>query len=421
MYEFGTDADYQAQLDWAEDFVRTEVEPLDLVFPNPYDRRDARAMAAARPLMDAVRANGLWACHLPPGLGGGGYGQLKLALLNEILGRSVWAPTIFGCQAPDSGNAEILAHFGTDDQRKRYLQPLLDGDIVSSFAMTEPQGGSDPRLFTTTATRHGDDWVLNGEKWFATSARDADFFIVLAVTDPTVAIHEGASMFIVAADTPGFEIVRELHVGAEPATANVHGYLRFTDARLPGDAILGEPGTAFTIAQTRLGGGRVHHAMRTIGQARKALEAMCERAVSRRTRNGTLADYGQTQQAIARSWIEIEQFRLLVLRTAWLIDKHQDYKRVRIDIAAIKAAAPDLLHNIVRRAIHLHGALGVSTEMPFVRMLVESEWLALVDGPTEVHEATIAKQLLREVTPAPDDFPSTHLPRLTAAALAKLA
>jgi acyl-CoA dehydrogenase len=421
MYEFGTDADYQAQLDWAEDFVRTEVEPLDLVFANPYDRRDTQAMAAARPLMDAVRANGLWACHLPPELGGGGYGQLKLALLNEILGRSVWAPTIFGCQAPDSGNAEILAHFGTDDQRKRYLQPLLDGDIVSSFAMTEPQGGSDPRLFTTTATRHGDDWVLNGEKWFATSARDADFFIVLAVTDPTVAIHEGASMFVVPADAPGFEIVRELHVGAEPATANVHGYLRFTDTALPADAILGEPGAAFAIAQTRLGGGRVHHAMRTIGQARKALDAMCERAVSRRTRNGTLADYGQTQQAIARSWIEIEQFRLLVLRTAWLIDKHQDYTRVRIDIAAIKAAAPDLLHNIVRRAIHLHGALGVSTEMPFVRMLVESEWLALVDGPTEVHEATIAKQLLRETTPAPDDFPSTHLPRLTAAALAKLA
>src|SRR5882757_5327128 len=189
MYEFGTDADYQAQLDWAEDFVRTEVEPLDLVFPNPYDRGDARAMAAARPLMDAVRANGLWACHLPPELGGGGYGQLKLALLNEILGRSVWAPTIFGCQAPDSGNAEILAHFGTDDQKARYLQPLLEGSISSCYAMTEPHAGADPTLFTTRATLDGDEWVINGAKWFASNARYAAFHIVMVVTDPDVSAY----------------------------------------------------------------------------------------------------------------------------------------------------------------------------------------------------------------------------------------
>jgi acyl-CoA dehydrogenase len=421
VYSFEVDPEYRAKLEWADAFIRAEVEPLDHVFANPYDRSDTAAVAAAKPLMDAVREQGLWACHLPPDLGGMGYGQLKLALLNELLGRSVWAPTIFGCRAPDSGNTEVLAHFGTAAQKQRYLDPLLAGDLVSGFAMTEPQAGSDPQLFATAARRDGDGWVLNAEKWFVTSALTADFFITLAITDPTVAIHHGATMFLVDRDTPGFEIVRDLHVGGEPHAANAHGYLRFTDARLSDDAVLGEPGQAFAIAQTRLGGGRVHHAMRTIGQARKALDAMCERAVSRRTRTGTLADLGQTQQAIARSWIEIEQFRLLVLRTAWLIDQHNDYKRVRTDIAAIKAAAPDLLHNVVRRAMHLHGALGVCTEMPFVQMLVESEWLALVDGPTEVHEATIAKQLLREVTPAPDLFPSTHLPRLAAAARAKYA
>ncbi|MGH2938457.1 MAG: acyl-CoA dehydrogenase family protein [Solirubrobacterales bacterium] len=420
MYSFEIDPDYQQLLEWATTLVRDEVAPLDHVFPDPYERHDEAAMAAARPLMERVRERGLWACHLPPSLGGGGYGQVKLALLNEVLGGSRWAPTIFGCQAPDSGNAEILAHFGTPEQQRRYLQPLLDGEIVSCFAMTEPQGGSDPRLFTTTARRDGDGWVLDGEKWFASNATTADFFVVLAVTDADVPVHRGASMLIVPAATPGVEIVRDVHVFGEPAAAPGHAHLRFSDARLPAECLLGETGQAFAIAQTRLGGGRVHHAMRTVGAARQAFDAMCERAVSRPTRTGVLADYGQTQHAIAQSWIEIEQFRLLVLRTAWLIDKYDDYARVRKDIAAIKAAAPDVLRRVVRRAMHLHGSLGVSAEMPFGRLLLESEWLALVDGPTEVHETTIAKQVLADYEPAPDVFPSGHLPRLAEAAAAKL-
>jgi acyl-CoA dehydrogenase len=420
MYDFENDPEYQELLEWATAFVRDEVTPLDCVFPDPYDRRDEAAMAVARPLMERVREKGLWACHLPPAQGGGGYGQVKLALLNEILGGSRWAPTIFGCQAPDSGNAEILAHFGTPEQQRRYLQPLLDGEIVSCFAMTEPQGGSDPRLFATTARRDADGWVLSGEKWFASNAATANFFIVLAVTDADVPVHRGASMLIVPARTAGVEIVRDVHVFGEPPGAAGHAYLRFSDVRLPAESLLGEAGQAFAIAQTRLGGGRVHHAMRTVGAARQAFDAMCERAVSRRTRTGVLADYGHAQHAIAQSWIEIEQFRLLVLRTAWLIDKYDDYGRVRKDIAAIKAAAPDVLRRVVRRAMHLHGSLGVSGEMPFGRLLLESEWLALVDGPTEVHETTIAKQVLADHEPAPDVFPSGHLPRLAEAATAKL-
>jgi len=420
MYSFETDPDYQAKLDWAADFVATEVEPLDHVFPNPFDRGDEAAMAVVRPLMERVREQGLWACHLGPELGGPGYGQVKLALLNEILGRSEWAPVVFGCQAPDSGNAEILAHFGTPEQKARYLQPLLDGELVSCFSMTEPQGGSDPRLFTASARRDGDDWVLSGEKWFATNALEATFYVVMLTTDPDVSVHRGASMFLVPADTPGLEVIRNVQLaGAHPGRSS-HGYLRFNDARVGPDALLGGEGQAFAIAQTRLGGGRIHHAMRTIGAAQRAFDLMCERAVSRRTHDGTLADLGITKQKIAQSWIEIEQFRLFVLRTAWLIDKYNDYKVVRKDIAAVKAAMPDVLRNVAQRALHLHGSLGVSEEMPFGRMLIEAEWLAIVDGPTEVHEITVVKQLLARYEPADERFPSGHLPKLREAALAKL-
>lgn len=420
MYDFETDPEYQKKLDWAAKFVAEEVEPLDQLFTNPYDRSNAAAMTIVRPLMERVRQEGLWACHLTPELGGQGFGQVKLALLNEILGRSAWAPTVFGCQAPDSGNAEILAHFGTPEQKANYLEPLLTGEVVSCYSMTEPQSGSDPRLFTTKAWRDGDGWVIRGEKWFASNAHEAAFLIVMVITNPDVPVYRGASMFIVPAGTPGLETVRNVMVAGEGAGHNSHSYLRFNDVRVGADALLGEEGQAFAIAQTRLGGGRVHHAMRTLGSARKAFDLMCERAVSRRTNEGTLADLGVTQSKIAQSWIEIEQYRLLLLRTAWLIDKHNDYKVVRKDIAAIKAAMPAVLRNIAQRALHLHGSLGVSEEMPFVKMLVDAEWLALADGPTEVHEVTLAKQLLTGYEPAPDVFPSGHLPRLQEAAVAKL-
>ncbi len=416
-WSFETEPAFQSELDWIEQFVREEVEPLDVLLASPYDVHDAQRNALVRPLQRTVRERGLWACHLGPDLGGAGYGQVKLALMNELLGRSAFAPTVFGCQAPDSGNAEILAHFGTAQQKRKYLQPLLANEIVSCFAMTEPQGGSDPQVFTTRAVRDGDDWVLDGQKWFASNAAYATFYITMAVTDPDVSATKGMSMFIVPADTPGITILRDVHLAGRAATSHGHGYLQFSGVRVPADHMLGAPGKAFAVAQTRLGGGRIHHAMRTIGEARKAFDMLCQRAVSRSTQRSRLADKQLVQQMVADSWIELEQFRLLVLRTAWLIDRHNDYQRVRKDIAAVKAAMPRVLHDIVSRAIQVHGSLGLTDELPLVGQLVSAYIMGLADGPTEVHKITLAKELLKTYAPSTTLFPDYHLPLLREAAL----
>jgi acyl-CoA dehydrogenase len=420
-WDFETEPEFQEKLDWVETLVREEIEPLDLVLGNPYDKSDTKALDAVRPLQQQVRDRGLWAAHLGPELGGQGYGQLKLALINEILGQSRWAPTVFGCQAPDTGNAEILAHFGTSEQKARYLEPLLNGEISSTYSMTEPHAGADPTLFKTRAERDGAEWVINGEKWFSSNARFASFLIVMAVTNTEVSAYQGMSMFIVPSDTPGVDIIRNVGLGTEREGEGSHGYIRYENVRIPQDHLLGEEGGAFAIAQTRLGGGRIHHGMRTVGQCRRAFDMMCERALSRQTRDGPLASMEIVQEQIADSWIELEQFRLLVLRTAWLIDRYQDYRRVRKDIAAVKATMPKVLANIAQRALHLHGALGVSNEMPFVGMLIGAESLALADGPTEVHKVTVARQVLREYKPVDGLWPSAHLPTRRAEARARFA
>ncbi|EMO9597378.1 acyl-CoA dehydrogenase [Pseudomonas aeruginosa] len=408
-WSFETDAEFQAQLDWIDEFVRTCVEPLDHVLDCAYDVKNPANIRLMRPLQQEVKARGLWACHLGPELGGQGFGQVKLGLMNEILGRSDFAPVVFGCQAPDSGNAEILAHFGTAEQKKRWLEPLLAGEIVSCFSMTEPQGGADPQVFTTTAVRDGNEWVINGEKWFSSNASFADFFIVMAVTNPDAPLISAQSMFIVPAGTPGLEIIRDVGFASEKVAT--HGYLRYTNVRVPADHILGGEGQAFVVAQTRLGGGRIHHAMRTIGECKAILDMTCERVLSRVTKGERLAKKQLVQEKIADSWIELEQFRLLVLRTAWLIDKHQDYKRVRKDIAAVKALMPRVLHDIAARALHLHGSIGVSNEMPFAHSVINSFFLGLADGPTEVHKVTVAREVLAGYQPTTDLFPSYHLPR----------
>ncbi|MFE5288423.1 acyl-CoA dehydrogenase family protein [Nocardia sp. NPDC056611] len=408
-WDFGTDPEYQKKLDWVAEFVRTEVEPLDLIYPNPYDRTNPEIRALMRPLQEKVKEQELWACHLGPELGGPGYGQLKLALLNEVLGTSQWAPLVFGCQAPDSGNAEILAHFGTPEQKATYLRPLLDGEIGSCYVMTEPTGGSDPTAFQTRAVRAGDEWVINGEKWFNSAAEFATFHIVMAVTDPDAPPHQRLSMFIVPADTPGLEIVKNFTV---PGFSEHEGHLRFTDVRIPADSLLGAEGLGFIVAQTRLGGGRVHHAMRTVALVRKAFDMMCERAVSRPMGKGNLGGKQMTQEKIAESWIEMEQFRLLVLRTAWRIDQEQDYRKVRHDIAAIKVAMPKVMHDIAQRAMHLHGAIGVSTDLPFTDMMTYAQIMAIADGPTEVHKITLAKEVLKAYAPADPVYPSGYRPIL---------
>jgi acyl-CoA dehydrogenase len=422
-WDFSTEPEFQAQLDWIDGFVREEIEPIDLVFPEPdapYDVGNEKARRITAPLKERVKERGLWACHLGSDLGGLGFGQVKLALMNEILGRSQWAPSVFGCQAPDSGNAEILAHYGTPEQKDRFLQPLLDGEIVSAYSMTEPHAGSDPKMFRTRAVRDGNEWVIDGEKWFTSNARHASFLIVMAVTNPDVSPYEGMSMFLVPTETPGVEIVRNVGLAGEPPGEGGHAYIRYSSARVPAENLLGEAGSAFVIAQTRLGGGRIHHAMRSVGQCRRAFDMMCERVLSRETQGSLLADKQAVQGYVADSWIDLQQFRLLVLHTAWLIDRDEQ-SQARTQIAAVKVATAKVVHDIVWRAMHVHGALGVSNEMPLGRMWMMAPVMGIVDGPTEVHRVTIAKRVLRDHKPTDGLFPSAHLPARREAARAKFA
>lgn len=424
-WDFETDQEFQQKLDWMNEFVRVEVEPLDLLFRGPADPFDPsrRGPAAAMaPLKKIVKEQALWACHLDAHLGGQGYGQVKLGLMNEILGRSRFGPTVFGCQAPDTGNMEILARFGTPEQKRKYLEPLLAGEIASCYSMTEPQAGADPGQFTCRAELVGDEWVINGEKWFASHADFARFLLVVVVTDPTVPIHQGASILIVDRDSLGLEVIRNCAVGMiEEIGAGVHGYLSFKDCRVPKANILGNPGQGFEVAQSRLGGGRIHHAMRTVGLLNKALDMMCERALSRQTKGELLSQKQLTQEKIADSYTQITQFRLHVLYAAWLIDKHKAYSReVRREIAAVKAAMPGVLRDVVYRALHLHGSLGMTNETPLMAMWATVPEMGIVDGPTEVHKFSVAKEVLRDRKACDSLFPDYYLPDAIAEAKKKL-
>ena len=415
-WSFETDQDFEDQLEWIDEFTTNEIEPLDLIFRDPGDPWDPNSPAAKamEPLRQIVRQKKLWACHLGPELGGEGYGQVKLGLMNEILGRSRFGPSVFGCQAPDSGNAEILAHFGTSEQKQTYLNPLLEGKIASCYSMTEPQAGSDPAEFTCIAEKDGNDWIINGEKWFASHARFSEFLLVMVVTNPENPIHEGASILLVEKNNPGLEIIRNSAVGPYVEQGDgVHAYLRFTDCRVPAANLLGEEGKGFLVAQTRLGGGRVHHAMRSVGVLKKAMDMMCERALSRNTKGEPLASKQLTQEKIADSYTQILQYRLHVLYTAWLIDKHKEYNReVRKEIAAIKAATPKVLQDVIYRAMHIHGSLGMSDETPLMTMWANIPELGVVDGPSEVHKVTVARAVLRNYSAAPGLFPTYHTPEL---------
>ncbi|MBH0123572.1 acyl-CoA dehydrogenase family protein [Rhodococcus sp. CX] len=423
MWDFKTDPEFQEKLDWADKFVREECEPLDLLFPHlgqPYNTENKAARAILAPLREQVKEQGLWACHLGPELGGQGYGQIKLALLNEVLGRSMWAPTVFGTAAPDTGNAEILAMYGTEEQKAKYLQPLLDGDTVSSFSMTEPQAGSDPKEFVCAARKDGDEWVISGEKWFSSNARYASFLIVMAVTDPDASPYRRMSMFVVPAETPGIEIIRNVSVmgDRDELDEGTHAYIRYNDVRVPSDAILGGPGQGFEVAQARLGGGRVHHAMRTVGKCQRALDMMGERALSRRTQGEVLAKKQLVQQFIADSAIELEQYRLLVLKTAWVIDT-QPHGSARTYIAMCKVAMAKVYHDIIHRAIQLHGSLGSTIETPLHDYWTGVISMGLADGPTEVHKVAVARGVLANYEPTENLFPTEHIPTRLAAAKAK--
>ena len=425
MIDFSIEPEFEKQLEWVRAFVREEVEAMDLVFDAmtaPYDRSNTAARAALASLQAEVKARGLWAAHLPRHDGGAGIGQVKLLHVNEILGRTDWGPVVFGCQGPDSGNSEILAAFGTDEQKRRYLEPLVAGDVYSCFSMTEPTGGADPTRLKTRAVRDGDDWVITGDKWYASHAQFAEFIIVAAVTDPDAEPHQRNTLFIVPKGTPGLEIVREIGFFGEPEGEGGHPYIRFDGLRLPDSARLGDVGAGFAVAQARLGGGRIHHAMRAIGVCQKMIDMMTERSVSREVAGGRLIDKQSVQNDLASSAIALRQFRLQVLHAAWMFDTGLGHGREgRLAVAMVKVATADITRDIVWKAMHMHGALGTSNEMAFGKYLGLTAMFGIADGPTEVHLSSVAKALTRGVEPHPGFFPSEHLPTRRVAARAKLA
>lgn len=417
--DFSVEPEFEKKLDWIREFVREEVEPLEVLFPGcEFLPLDDERRAIVDPLKQQVRDQGLWAPHLGPDLGGQGFGAVKLTLINEILGRSSWAPIVFGTQAPDTGNAEILARFGTAEQKADYLDGLLSGEIFSCFSMTEPQGGSDPRVFTTRAVPDGDNWVISGRKYFSSNASVASFFIVVAITDPDVPVHRGASTFLIPAGTRGLNVEATHHlVGSLPHEAG-HSLIHYDNVRVPASAMLGEPGRGFEILQARLAGGRIHHAMRSLGVAQRALDMMAHRAKSRFTQGSLLADKQLVQEFIADSYAELLQFRLTVLYAAWLIDTAGEHA-ARKEIGVCKILASSVLKSIGLRAIQVHGALGMTEQMPLINVLLGGVALGLADGPTEAHKVNLARMFLKDYQAQDPEWPSEFADVRIAAAKAK--
>jgi acyl-CoA dehydrogenase len=419
-WDFTTEPEFQKKLDWIRDFVRCEVLPLETLNLDWAGLRKAIA-----PLQEQVKQQDLWAAHLDPELGGQGYGQVRLGLMHEIVGSSWVAPLVFGNQAPDSGNSEILAAAGTLEQKKRWLEPLLAGDMYSAFALTEPEhSGSDPTLLSTTAVRDGDEWVINGHKWFVSNASTADFIIVVAVTDPHAEKHRRASQFIVPIGTAGVRIVRDIatmeHPIVLPNHYPSHAEVLFDNVRVPVTALLGGVGDGFRIAQKRLGPGRIHHCMRWVGQAKRAFDMLCERAVSRELHAGVLADKQTVRSWIADSAAEIQAARLMTLNAAWMIDQHGT-SAARKEIAFIKYFGAKVLHDVIDRAIQAHGSLGYSADLPLEMMYRAARAARFYDGPDEVHRDSVAKLILRDYSPAADGTPTEHVPTRRAASEAKFA
>jgi acyl-CoA dehydrogenase len=366
------------------------------VIPNEQaiERQDEAGELLLAHLQDEVRELGLWAPHIPPEAGGSGTGFLDYAYLNEHIGRSFFGQLVFGCQAPDAGNGEILHLFGTDEQKERWLRPLVAGQIRSFFSMTEPEvPGSDPTTLRTRAVRDGDDWVIDGHKWFSSSAEGAAFGIVMAVTDPDAGPHARATQIIVPADTPGVEIVKPIVVMGHAGKGwSTHCEVRYTNVRVPVSNTLGAEGTGFLIAQKRLGPGRIHHVMRWLGQMQRAFDLMCEYSLQRQTSTGPLSDKQTIQNWIADSYAEIQACRFMTLDAAHKIDAGDE---ARVEVSAIKFYAAKVLNDVIDRAVQVHGARGLTDETPLAGMLMNARTGRIYDGPDEVHRQVVAKRILK--------------------------
>jgi len=366
------------------------------VYPNEQAlfREDEQADALIRDLQGKAKEAGLWAPHLPPEAGGSGSGFIEYAYLNEEIGRSFIAQLLFGCQAPDAGNGEILHLFGTDEQKQRFLEPLVSGATRSFFGMTEPEvAGSDPTLLRGRAVRDGDEWVIDAHKWFSSGADGAGFGVVMVVTDPDADPHGRASMILVPTDAPGYELVRRVSVmGHEGRGWGTHCETRFTNVRVPVSNTLGEPGDGFRIAQKRLGPGRIHHVMRWLGQMQRAFELMCSYALERKAFGGPLAEKQTIQNWIAESAAEIQACRLMTLQAAHRLD---DGDEARVEISLLKFHAARVLNDVIDRALQVHGGLGMTDDAPLAVMYRMARGARIYDGADEVHKMVVARRILR--------------------------
>lgn len=400
--DFGLDSRTEGLQNELLDFMRTHVYPAEAVFDEQLEGLENRWAWDSAPIMGELRAEarrrGLWNLFLP-GDQGAGLTNVQYAVLAEISGRSPHlAPAAMNCAAPDTGNMELLSMCANQEQKERWLMPLLAGEIRSSFAMTEPSvASSDATNIATSIVRDGDHYVINGRKWWITGAMNpnAKIFIVMGKTDPDAERHRQQSMILVERDTPGFGIHRGLTVlGYDDHEHGGHGELSFDDVRVPAGNLVGSEGDGFTIAQKRLGPGRIHHCMRSIGVAERAIELMCARADDRVAFGRPLSDQGIIRDWIAESRLRVEQLRLLVLKTAWLMDT-AGVKSSHAEIQAIKVATPATVEWILDKAIQVHGAGGLSQDFPLASMFASIRTLRFADGPDEVHKNGLARSELR--------------------------
>jgi len=383
------------------DFVENKVDPVEAEYYAEVGVGDRwshtpRQDEILNSLKAAAREMGMWNFFLPKSQGGAGISNLEYAHLAEIMGRSRLASEAMNCSAPDTGNMEVLERYGSEEQKKQWLEPLLAGEIRSAFAMTEPGvASSDATNISTSAVLDGDEWVISGEKFYISGAGDArcKIMIVMVVTDPDAPKHNRQSQILVPMDAEGVEVVRPMHVFGKDDAPHGHMHIKFHNVRVPESNIILGRGRGFEISQGRLGPGRIHHCMRSIGAAEKALDLMCKRATSREAFGKPLAELGGNYDVIADSRIEIEMCRLLVLKAAWLMDTIGN-KAARDVISQIKVAVPNMALRVIDRAIQMHGAAGVSQDFPLASLWTSQRTLRLADGPDEVHRRVIARKEL---------------------------
>jgi acyl-CoA dehydrogenase len=396
--DFNPTPQVESLLERIKEFNEEHIFPLEMELLRALDEEVTVETGRAYPeglveLRERAKADGLWNLFMPDERFGAGLLNWEYGMLCEEMGRSPIAPMVYNCSAPDTGNMEILAEHGSEEQVERWLRPLLEGDIRSCFSMTEPEtAGSDPTGLACAAELDGDEWVINGHKWFTSGAVGASIAIAMVVSDPDAAPHKRASMILVPTDTPGFNLVRPVPVMGHDGGPG-HCEILYEDCRVPASNVLGERGAGFKIAQDRLGPGRIHHCMRAIGGAERAFEIMCRRANEREAFGGKLAEKQFVQDFVAKSRMEIHGARLMVLHAAWKMDT-EGKRAARQEISMIKVVAANVFMDVLDRAIQVLGALGVSDDTPIASMWRHGRMLRIADGPDEVHKMVIA---LREL------------------------